>query len=145
MTASSAHPEPSRGRDRGFVGVTVVLAVAIAVALAAVAGVAVVDLAVTAQRARAAADAAVLAAAGTSPLVAPGRQADPAAVAGTVAKANGARLVRVELRGAPLHYAAEVEMEAATGWVQEVIGPLSARAAAGVRPRRSRDVAGHRS
>lgn len=129
------HPVDVRCQD-GAMGVTVALLVVVLAATVATAGAAVVDLAVGATRARTAADAAALAAAGTSPLVAPDGRANTRAVAAEAAAANGARLTAIGLAGQPLRYAVTVEVVPTTSWVRRAVGTLQARAAAGVRPRR---------
>ena len=121
--------------ETGNAGLVTVLAT-VALLTAAGAGlVAAGDLAWTAARARSAADAAALAGMATSPLVTPLPETSPQEAARTVATANGAAVVRSDLRGWPLRYRVTVRVEPALGWVRRALGQVTARAAAGVRPR----------
>ena len=118
----------------GAAAVTTLLAMA--VVLSGVLGVlaAAGDLTTTTARARATADAAALAAAGTSPLVAPAADETPLAAARAVASANGGTLVETDDDQWPLRYGVTVEVAPSTGWVRRIIGPIRARATGGVRP-----------
>ena len=129
---SAADPPAS---DTGSIGMVTVAAVALFAVVAGAGMVAVTDLAVTASRARAAADGAALAGAGTSPLVAPGATDGPDAVAREVARANGADFLRGDAAAWPLRYGVTVQVAPRTAWVRRVVGPLEAQAFAGVRPR----------
>ena len=94
------------------------------------------DLSLAAARARTAADAAALAGIGASPLVGVASARAPAEAARTVARANGARLVREDTGRWPLRYGVTVEVEPATGWVRRIVGPVRAEAVGAARPRR---------
>ena len=121
--------------EAGNAGLVTVLAT-VALLTAAGAGlVAVGDLAWTAARARSAADAAALAGMATSPLVTPLSSSSPQEAARAVATANAAAVVRDDLRHWPLRYRVTVRVEPALGWVRRLVGEVTARAAAGVRPR----------
>lgn len=122
-------------RDHGAAGLVTLFA-AVLILVVATAGItAAGDLSVTAARARAAADAAALAGMATSPLVGFGdvQAADDAA--GRVAEANRGRLIGTRTSAWPLRYGVTVEMDPLTSWVRRFVGPVRAKAAAGVRPR----------
>lgn len=121
--------------DAGAAGLVTLSAVALMTALVAVTLGGVVDVASTAARARTAADAAALAAAATSPLVAGiGASQRPADAAGEAAAANGARLLGTDLRDWPLRVEVRVSLLPRTPWARRIVGPSEARAVAGVRP-----------
>jgi hypothetical protein len=128
----------NRGRDQeGAVGLTTVLATTVALTVTGVLLAGAGDLAFTAARARAAADAAALAAMGTSPLVGASRQQPAAAPAAArqVAAANGASVKGLDDTGWPLRYRVTVAVQPRTGLVARLVGPVDAIAVAGVRPR----------
>lgn len=121
--------------DRGSIAVVTVLAMLLVLAVMGPALVAVTDLSVTAARARAAADAAALAGAATSPLVARGAPEHPDAAARAVTRANTAVFVRSDLRNWPLRYGVTVEVAPQTSWVRRIVGALREEAVGAVRPR----------
>ena len=123
-----------RGQE-GAAGLTTVLAVWIALAVTGVVLASAGDLAFTAARARAAADAAALAAMATSPLVGPSPLEDARATAQRVAAANGATITRGDDTGWPLRYRVTVTVQPRTALVSRTVGPVAATAMAGVRPR----------
>lgn len=134
-----------RGDEGGSIATLTVLSVIAVLAAVGPALVAVTDFAATAARARAVADAAALAGAGTSFLVSGGplaggppagdAAAAPDGAARQVTAANGAVFVRSDLRSWPLRYGVTVEVVPRTGWVRAIAGPLRAGAVAAVRPR----------
>jgi hypothetical protein len=103
----------------------------VAVGLTAVAAVG--DVTLTAARARAAADAAALAAVGTSPLVSGGRSS-PRVAAEQTAHANDAEVVAVDAQGWPLRYGVTVTVQPALAWVAAITSGQQARSVAAVRP-----------
>jgi hypothetical protein len=121
--------------ERGSVAVTTVVQLVLLLTVGAAALIGVADLAVASGRARIAADAAALSAAGTSPLVAVTRPERPEDAARRTAVANHARLRSTNLTGWPLRVSVEVEVQPATAWVRHAAGPVTATATAGVRPR----------
>lgn len=130
MTSSAAVHD-----DCGSIAVVTLLGVLLVLCAVGAALVAVTDLSVTAARARAAADAAALAGAATSPLVTRDASAHPDETAREVARANGAVLVRGDQRDWPLRYGATVEVLPRTVWVRRMVGPVRQAAIGAVRPR----------
>ena len=135
-------PWMSRGphAERGSAAVSTVLLLALMLTVGAAAVIGVTDLAAATAHARTAADAAALAAAGTSPLVPGpkgprGRPEMPADAARRVAEANDARLLTTQLDQWPLRVTVEVQVQPVTAWVRRAAGPITATATAAVRPR----------
>ena len=127
------------GGERGGVG----LLTALLVSMLLIAGVAVVgvvmDLQGAAARARTAADAGALAAAGASPLN--GGGSDPCGAARRVVRANGGALEHCERKGSPEAFFApdsgfvvDASVRPAHPLVRAVAGEVTARAASSLRP-----------
>ena len=123
--------------EHGTAAVSTVMLLVLLLTVGAAAVIGVTDLAAATARARTAADAAALAAAGTSPLVAGAHEPrdTPADAARRVAQANDARLLAIRLAQWPLRVTVEVQVEPATAWVRRAAGRITATAAAAVRPR----------
>ena len=128
----------SRG-EAGAAALLTLLLAALGLGIGSIILGATVDVAAAAARARTAADAAALAAAATSPLVSGAagslNDADQARVAAErVARANGARLQRIDTDGWPLRIAVRVAVAPRTQLARSVVGMSEAGAVAGVRP-----------
>lgn len=125
--------------EDGAAGLTVILGAVLVVTVGLAGVTTVADLALTSARARTAADAAALAAVGTSPLAAGAASDDPRAAARRLAAANHAQVVDLQAHGWPLRYGVTVAVQPSTPWVRGLVGPLQAGAVAALRPRRPHD------
>jgi hypothetical protein len=124
-------PPPDDGGAAGLltvIGGLVVTVLALAVVLAAA------GVGVAAARARTAADAAALAAMGTSPLVSDGSDGLAEREAARVASANGARLINVDAAGWPLRVRVTVEVRPLRTLGGLLAPALRAHATAAARP-----------
>ncbi|MPZ86682.1 MAG: hypothetical protein GEU81_01150 [Nitriliruptorales bacterium] len=139
MTRARPRGRTALADEQGAVALLVLMAMFVLSAAGLVVLGAVTDLAVTAARARTAADSAALAAVGATPLL--GGDGDTCAAASDAAEANNGRLVRCESAGAPGASGAtgsgvlvEVAVAPDRQLVRTLAGDIQAKAAAGLRP-----------